>query len=56
MCGQIHLDNKESPERKLQGLMVKELNVFVDHVLLRMFIKCYWDQIASLAHKIHDGE
>jgi len=46
--------------RKLARLMEKQLGYpegHIDNIALRLFIRAYWDRVASLAHIIHgEGE
>lgn len=43
------------PEARLSEIMKRELDVTIDPVALRLFLRGNWVLVSGLAHRIHDG-
>lgn len=52
MCG---TPDRRKPEQKLADLMRRELDITIDPIALRLFLRGNWDRVAGLAHAIHDA-
>jgi hypothetical protein len=48
------IDSRQ-PEVILAELMRRDLGVDIHPQALRMFLRCRWDRVSPLAHKINDG-
>lgn len=44
------------PETQLRTLIESDLGVSVSADALRVFIRCRWERVAALAHRIHEGK
>lgn len=46
---------EQNPERRLSEIMARELDVSIDPIALRLFLRSNWTIVSGLAHRIHDG-
>lgn len=54
MCGNPNV-KRVKPEQSLSELMHRELDVDIDPVALKLFIRAYWSRVSAYAHSIHEN-
>jgi hypothetical protein len=49
-------EDKRSSEKVFVDMIQQDLGIKIDAQAWRMFLRCRWDRITPLAHRIHEGK